>query len=649
MIADLTYFRDDAEDGEAVLGRRGRRAPSIDTLALFALEEAIPAADRRRIARAKSFALVIEVPSAEWVEPVRSACMTLGNWGATVFARTGASRTEDRADRGNDTVARRLADGGRVLGVSQACERYLPSALVGAADGRYRIAMPSNGVVARVIRAATGQRPPAMPPSIAAGLGIWDLCAAIRAGSARACVERLAAAAEARSTVDGQVADAVPFPSLRGYGPSHAWGMRLLEELEAWREGRIGSFAAIDRNVVLASDPGLGKSTYVRSLAKSARLPLLVSSVSSWFSQSNGYLDGVVKHIDLTFEEAYSRAPSILFLDEIDSIPSRASMDGRNSSWWTPVVTHMLLKIDECCAREGAGVCIIGATNHPENLDAALVRPGRLGPVIRISPPAAPELAAIVRQHLGADLPDLDPSVVAELGLGATGAQVVGWVKEARARARAGKRPLEADDLLGAVAPPDARTAGEKMRSALHEAAHAVGAEVLAIAHVERVDLILRETAAGGTSMRTRLGPLPTRDDLERMVTGLLCGRAAETVFLGEASAGSGGDATSDLARATAFVAGIHGSFGLGGGIAYRGPMESVARTLAGDPALRAAVEADLARLLGDAERLVAEYQDVVQAVAEALLERRVLGGDALRRYIAEARPGRARQPGEGR
>ncbi|MFC6791753.1 hypothetical protein ACFQE0_20450 [Methylobacterium komagatae] len=187
------------------------------------------------------------------------------------------------------------------------------------------------------------------------------------------------------------------------------------------------------------------------------------------------------------------------------------------------------------------------------------------------------------------------------------------------------------------------------MRSALHEAAHAVGAEVLRIAHVEQVDLILRETAAGGTSMRSRLGPLPTRDGLERMVTSLLCGRAAETVFLGEASAGSGGDATSDLARATAFVAGIHGSFGLGGGIIYRGPMEAVAHTLAADHALRAAVEADLARLQGEAERLVSEYQDVVQAVAEALLERRVLGGDALRRLIAEARPGRARQAEDGR
>ncbi|CAA2158994.1 ATP-dependent zinc metalloprotease FtsH [Methylobacterium brachiatum] len=647
MTADLTYFRDDAEDGEAVLGRRGRCVPSIETLPLFALEEAIPASDRRRIARAKSFALVIEVPSAEWVEPIRSACLTLGNW-PTIYARTGAARSEDRSDRGNDTAARRLAEGGRVLGVGQACERHLPSALVAAADGRYRVPVPSNAVIARVIRAATGQRPPAMPASVAVGLGIWDLCAAIRAGSARACVERLAAASEARSTVDGQVADAVPFPALCGYGRSHAWGMRLLEELEAWREGRIGSFADIDRNVVLASNPGLGKSTYVRSLAKSARLPLLVSSVSSWFSQSNGYLDGVVKHIDSTFEEAYARDPSLLFLDEIDSIPSRSSMDGRNSSWWTPVVTHMLLKIDECCAREGAGVCIIGATNYPDKLDPALVRPGRLGQVIRIAPPAAPDLAAIVRQHLGADLPDLDLTVVAELGLGASGAQVVGWVKAARARARAERRPIEADDLLEAVAPPDTRTAGEKMRSALHEAGHAVGAELLQIGHVAQVDLILRETAAGGTSMRSRLGPIPTRDDLERMVIGLLCGRAAETVFLGEASAGSGGDETSDLARATAFVAGIHGSFGLGGSIVYRGPMEDVARALGAEPALRAAVEADLARLQAEAERLISDYHDVVQGVAEALLDRRVLGGDALRRFIADARPRPARQAGGG-
>ncbi|MFC6745370.1 hypothetical protein ACFQFG_11230 [Methylobacterium persicinum] len=186
------------------------------------------------------------------------------------------------------------------------------------------------------------------------------------------------------------------------------------------------------------------------------------------------------------------------------------------------------------------------------------------------------------------------------------------------------------------------------MRSALHEAGHAVGAELLQIGHVAQVDLILRETAAGGTSMRSRLGPIPTRDDLERMVIGLLCGRAAETVFLGEASAGSGGDETSDLARATAFVAGIHGSFGLGGSIVYRGPMEDVARALGAEPALRAAVEADLARLQAEAERLVSEYQDVVQGVAEALLDRRVLGGDALRRFIADARPRPARQAGGG-
>lgn len=651
MIEDLFYYRGDTEDTEDTGGdaaRRHGRTPSVDTLALFSLEAAIPAAERRRIAHARSFALVVEVPSAEWVDPVRSACVAMGRW-PTVYARTGSSRSEDRPDRGNDAVGRSLAEGGRVLGVSHDCARYLPSALLAAADRRYRVAPPSNDVLARVIRAATGQRPSGMPPSAGAGLGLWDLCAAIRGGTARACVERLAAASRARSTVDRQTSDAPPFATLRGFGDAHAWGSRLIEDLEEWREGRIATFDALDRNAVLASRPGLGKSTFVRALAKSARLPLLVSSVSTWFTQSNGYLDGVVKHVDQIFEEAYSLAPSMLFLDEIDSIPSRSSLDGRNSSWWTPVVTHVLLKIDECCAREGAGVCLIGATNHVERLDAALVRPGRMNRVLRIEPPAPPELAAIFRHHLGEDLPDLDLAVAAELGAGASGAQVVSWVREARARARTAGRAVIAGDLLDAVAPPDDRPHGERMRGALHEAGHAVGVELLRTADVQQVDLIPRGTAGGGTVTRRRIGTLPTRGDLERLVVGLLCGRAAETVFLGEASSGAGGDAGSDLARATALVAAIHGSYGLGGTLAYRGAMEDLGRRLSGDPGLHAAVEADLARLSDEAERLVTENQGAVQAVAEALVERRVLGGDALRGLIAAHRPGPARRAGEGR
>ncbi|MGT2488211.1 hypothetical protein ACU4GA_24260 [Methylobacterium oryzae CBMB20] len=294
MIDDLTYFRDDLDEGETDLDRRGRRALSVETLAVFALEAAIPTAERRRIARAEDLrprrrGTLRRVGGAHPLGVHRA-----GVW-PTVHARSGAARGEDRPDRGNDTVAQRLSEGGRVLGISQDCGRYLPSALLAAADGRYRIGVPANAVLAqgdpRRHRAARARA----APSAAAGLGLWDLCAAIRAGSARACVDRLAAASRARSTVDRQTADAPPFATLRGFGAAHSWGTRLIDDLEAWRDGRIGSFEALDRNVILASTPGLGKSTYVRSLAKAAKLPLLISPVSSWFTQSNGYLDGVVK------------------------------------------------------------------------------------------------------------------------------------------------------------------------------------------------------------------------------------------------------------------------------------------------------------------------------------------------------------------
>jgi cell division protease FtsH len=633
---DLAFLREDLDDMEAASSpadRRGRRMPATETLARLAVEDALGDRPRRRVGRAEALAMVVEVPSAEWVEPVLEACRVLGEWSAT-FARTGSSRTEDRPDKGNDKVAKVLAQGGRVLGVSHACERHLPAALVAAVDVRIRVSVPSNDVVARVIRSATGQRPPAMPARVAAGLGYWELCSAIRGTSARACVQRLVAAKEAKSVADASGAEAPAFETLCGYGAAHDWGKRLLRDLDLWKRGEI-PFRCIDRNVVLASDPGLGKSTYVRSLARASGLPLIVTSVSAWFSSSSGYLDAVIKQIDTEFSHAASLAPSIIFLDEIDSIPNRATMTERAREYWNSIVTHMLLTIDNYTANNAADICIIGATNHADKLDAALVRPGRLNRVIRIEPPRAPDLAVIFRQHLGAELADVDLATLGELALGATGAQVAAWVLEARARARAEERPLRAEDLFGVVAPEDGRSDQERARSALHEAAHAVGAEILRVGRVAQVDLVLRGASAGATSIKPLLGSSPTRDELERMVIFLLCGRAAEAVFLGEASAGAGGDAASDLARATAFVAGIHASLGLGDALAYRGTMEEVARSIRDDPGLRGAVEADLARLQAEAEKLVWRFGEAVQAVAKALLDRRVVGGDALRALMA--------------
>lgn len=634
---DLAFFRDDLGDEESVCTALGNECrPAVDTLAASALDAVLPPALRRRISAPGPFALVVEVPAADWVEPVAKACRDLAHWQVT-FTRSGSSRVEDRPERGNDRVAEALGREGRVLGVSQSPGRLLPSTLVAGADAHLRLGRPSNGVISRVIRDAVGGRTRPMPTQVAAGLGYWEICAAIR-GTARASVERLVAMGAAKARTEPGVDEPPPFRSMVGYGAAHTWGLRLLDDIDAWRRDEV-EFHRIDRAVVLGSAPGLGKTTYVRALAKAARMETVFSPVSAWFAQSS-YLDGVIRQIDAAFDEAMSRAPTIIFLDEIDSLPSRQSLDSRAKDWWNTIITHVLLTIDRVMNDPDSKICIIGATNYPERLDAALVRPGRLNRVIHILPPVAAELAEIARQHLGADLPGVDLGPFGEIALGATGAQVAGWVKDARTAARADGRPMRTEDLFGAAAPPDGRSKRERTRTSIHEAGHAVGFEILRAGHVHQVDIIPRGDCGGATSVAPRQTRAPLREDMERLAMAILCGRAAELVLLGEACGGSGGTEDSDLARATALVAGIHGSFGLGAGLAYLGTMDEVSRGLRSNDALRATVEADLAKLQVEARQLVEHYATVVQAVAEGLLERRVVSGDELRGLIQAATAG---------
>ncbi|MGH1572382.1 AAA family ATPase [Methylobacterium sp. P31] len=376
-------------------------------------------------------------------------------------------------------------------------------------------------------------------------------------------------------------------------------------------------------------------------------MPLVATSVGSWFSSSDGYLGGVLRAWDAAYSNACAAAPSILFLDEADSIPNRSTMDDRAREWWTPLCTSILLAFDTLNAPGAPAVCIIAATNHGGKLDPALIRPGRLGRVIEIKAPSAADLATILRQHLDdGELPDVDLGSLGDLALGATGAQVAGWVLEARAAARAAGRPLRAADLFERVAPPDKGSPADRRRSAFHEAGHGVAFERTGAAHVAQVDLVPRRDSVGATSAEIRLGPSPTRAEIEGLAVALLSGRAAEILFLGEPSAGAGGDSRSDLARVTTLLAGNHGSLGLGEGLAYRGAPHEVAVGLTLQPGLLEAVERDLTRLSGEALALVEANRATVEAVAELLVATRVVSGDALRTLIAEADHNRAAQGG---
>lgn len=365
-----------------------------------------------------------------------------------------------------------------------------------------RIGQPSNRVISTVIRAVTGKRARRLPPAVAAGLSFDTITAAIRIGTTPgACIARLQAAGRALSGGDDLENDVPELSELRGYGDAHVWASNLVHDVNEWRAGRL-DWKNIQRTCCLSSEPGLGKSSLVRSIAKSARLPLVSATMSEFFTSSSGHLDGVLKALDQKISQAAAQAPALLFIDECDGIPNRATMDNRGLDWWVSVVNSILVALDSTVSGPTSRLIVIGATNHAEQLDAALIRPGRLFPVIRIRRPDAEALAGILRQHLGCDLAGVDLSGVANLGAGSTGADVTAWVRGARATARAEGRRMVLADLVAQVAPPDMRTPEELRITALHEAAHCLCASERSVATLSSVSI-----AMGPSSGGKRAGP----------------------------------------------------------------------------------------------------------------------------------------------
>lgn len=632
VLQDVTLV-DDPSDAEKP-GASGRvLVDAAPALVRAAFEASIPPAVRRQMLQGDALAVIVTVPSAAWVQPMARYLDEI--MVARRYARSGSER-KDQPTEGNEAVASSLADGEIVLGISQDPSRFLPSLLLASADMHVTVKRPDTAVIARAMRLCLrGRVPPDLPAGLGAGMDFAEIIAALRRNTKPTdAIRRLQAfnSVSVGGDDDGEI-----LPTLEEaifYGEARDWALGVAKD---FAEAKLsGNYESIPRGAIFTGAPGTGKSVLAKLISRQCNIPILYCSIGDLFAKSDGYLGGVIKATRAVFERAAALNPSCIFLDECDALPNRATMDNRAKEWWNT----FLLDIMQMISTAPKGCLILSATNVDpvQHLDAALLRPGRLERIFEIkSPSTAEALESVFRFHLRGALANEDLLPLASIALGATPAVVMDYVRSARRAAKEAGRSMALQDLAHVICPPDTRTAEERRRTAIHEAAHIVIAIEVGITTVRSVSIMPKGDTTGRVTV-DGLGDLfiEGREQIDAIVTMLLAGRSGEIVIFGEPTGGAGGDPNSDLAHATRLVASMYGSLGLaGGGATYRGAMHEMNHVMTLDPDLRKQVDVHLRTLAAKAELLVRQHRSDISTVAELLLERRFLTADEVRAVLA--------------
>jgi cell division protease FtsH len=407
------------------------------------------------------------------------------------------------------------------------------------------------------------------------------------------------------------------------------------------------------RGVLMAGPPGTGKTLLARAVAGEAHVPFFSVSGSSFVEMFVGV--GAARVRDL-FDQARTRAPAIVFIDEIDALGARRDLGGlAGSDEREQTLNQLLAEMDGF--EHSDGVVVLAATNRPDALDPALRRPGRFDREVVVPLPNRAERRAILASHAcGKTLePDTDFDQVAAATPGFSGADLANLVNEAALTAvRAGRASLIAADFIDArdrvllgTRHASPLAPGELATVAVHEAGHALVAALSPHADpVSRVTVLGAGQALGLTEM------LPADDRrlygesyLADTLAVRLGGRAAERLIRGEASTG----AADDLASATALATQMVCEFGLSDAI---GPV-SYGGQPAGHPALAMQrvysehtqwlVDQEVSALLTSAEararELLTQHKEALTQLTTALLDQETITGDQVRALVHAASP----------
>jgi len=417
----------------------------------------------------------------------------------------------------------------------------------------------------------------------------------------------------------------------------------------------------IPRGVLLVGPPGTGKTLIARAVAGEANVPFFTISGSDFVEMFVGV--GASRVRDM-FEQAKKNAPCIIFIDEIDAVGRHrgAGLGGGNDER-EQTLNQLLVEMDGFEANEG--VILIAATNRPDVLDPALLRPGRFDRQVVVPNPDVVGREQILKVHVRKVplAPDINLKTIARGTPGFSGADLMNLVNEAAlTAARRNKRMVtqaefeEAKDkvMMGAERKSLVMTEEEKLLTAYHEGGHAiVGLNVVATDPIHKATIIPRGRALGMVMQ------LPERDklsmSLEQMTSRLaimMGGRVAEELIFGREKVTSG--ASSDIEQATRLARMMVTRWGLSealGTVSYGENQDevflgmSVSRTQNASEATVQKIDTEIRRFVEDgyneATRILTEKRADLEALAKGLLEFETLSGDEIQDLLKGKKPNR--------
>jgi cell division protease FtsH len=412
------------------------------------------------------------------------------------------------------------------------------------------------------------------------------------------------------------------------------------------------------RGILLVGPPGTGKTLIARAIAGEAGAPFFSMSGSDFMEMFVGVGASRVRNL---FKDAKAKAPSIIFIDELDSIGRhRGAGVGGGHDEREQTLNQMLSELDGF--EQNESTVVIAATNRPDILDPALLRPGRFARQIEVPMPTKDEREAILKVHaakkpLG---PDVDLSRVASRTIGFSGAELQNLLNEsALFAARRRSKTIKMDDvdqawdriIMGLERKSLKMSDHERKVTAYHEAGHAITAAILPeLDPITKVSIVPRGRALGVTvSEPAEERHNYTRRYLENLIAMNLGGRAAEMIIFGEMTNG----AASDLKNCTSIARQMVGMWGMSDNMAHialgEGDRdvflgEQMGRQRSYSEATAREIDEDIMRILRNgyerAEQILTERRSDLEKLAEMLLDKEQVSGDQVLEILGL--PGRA-------